>query len=127
MMCAMATILLVDDEPDLLTVWRLLFGQQGYQVITAPDGAQALERLRSVRPDVFVTDCMMPHMDGPALCRALYDDAQYRTIPVILCSAAVHPPRQLNPVIEYCRKPVDPDWMFSTIVEMIRPAQPPCT
>lgn len=88
-------------------------------MITASEGAQAPERLRAVRPDVIVTDCMMPHLDGPALC----NDEQWRAIPVILCSAALHPPRRPNPVIEYCRKPVGPEWTFSTIEEMLRPSR----
>ncbi|MDE1179766.1 response regulator [Paraburkholderia sp.] len=105
----MKTILVVDDEFDILTVWRLLLEQQGYEVMTASNGAVALQLVRDNRPDLILSDCMMSVMTGPQLCAALYDDPDLRSVPVILCSAAADIPRQPNPVIEYCRKPLSLD------------------
>jgi CheY-like chemotaxis protein len=115
----MKTIMVVDDEFDLLTVWRLLLGQVGYEVVTAPNGAQALELIRHARPDLILCDCMMPVMSGPELCAALYDDPDLRTIPIILCSAAVDIPAQPNPVIRYCRKPLSFDALLPMLQEML--------
>ena len=93
----MKTIMVVDDEFDLLTVWRLLLEQVGYAVVTAPNGAAALELIRHARPDLILCDCMMPVMSGPELCAALFDDPDLRTIPIILCSAAADIPRSPIP------------------------------
>lgn len=63
----MKTIMVVDDEFDLLTVWSLLLEQVGYTVVTAPNGAAALELARKSKPDLILSDCMMPIMSGPQL------------------------------------------------------------
>jgi CheY-like chemotaxis protein len=115
----MKTILVVDDEFDLLTVWRLLLEQQGFAVQTAPDGAAALKLVRETRPDLILTDCMMPVMSGPQLCDALYQDPDLRAIPVILCSAAADIPNQPNPAIEYCRKPLSLDVLLPLLQQML--------
>jgi CheY-like chemotaxis protein len=111
----MKTILVVDDEFDILTVWRLLLERHGYTVMTASNGAAALEKIRSMRPDVIVSDCMMPIMSGLQLCAALYADTNLRDIPIILCSAAADIPLQPNPSIEYARKPLS----FDTLLAML--------
>ncbi len=115
----MKTIMVVDDEFDLLTVWSLLLEQVGYTVVTAPNGAAALELARKSKPDLILSDCMMPVMSGPQLCAALFEDPELRSIPVILCSAAADIPVQPNPVIEYCRKPLSIDTLLPIIQRML--------
>ncbi|ANB75201.1 response regulator [Paraburkholderia phytofirmans] len=114
----MKTILLVDDEFDILTVWRLLLERHGYTVLTAPNGVAALEQIHKTQPDIIVSDCMMPVMSGPQLCAALNDDAGLRTIPIILCSAAADIPAQPNPTIEYARKPLSFDTLLAMLERM---------
>ncbi|CAD6542264.1 Regulator of RpoS [Paraburkholderia kirstenboschensis] len=111
----MKTILVVDDEFDILTVWRLLLERHGYTVLTASNGAAALEQIRRTRPDVIVSDCMMPVMSGLQLCAALYADPDLCTIPVILCSAAADIPVQPNPSIQYARKPISFDALLTML------------
>lgn len=112
----MKTILVVDDEFDMLTVWRLLLEQCGYTVITASNGAIALDRIRETLPDLIVTDYMMPVMSGAELCAALAADARWQSIPVIFCSAALDFPLAHNPAIDYARKPLS----FDTLHALIR-------
>lgn len=81
------TILIVDDESDLLTVLRLGLEAEGLQVIDARDGEEALRKARDARPDVMVLDLMLPRMDGYQVCRALKYDERYRAIPIIILSA----------------------------------------
>ncbi|MCC8392744.1 response regulator [Paraburkholderia sp. MMS20-SJTR3] len=114
----MKTILVVDDEFDILTVWRLLLERHGYTVLTASNGAVALELVRTSRPDIIVSDCMMPVMSGTELCAALNADADLREIPIILCSAAADLPAQPNPHIAYARKPLSFDQLLSMLVRM---------
>lgn len=112
----MKTVLVVDDEFDILTVWRLLLERHGYTVLTASNGAAALEQIRNTRPDAIVSDCMMPIMSGPQLCAALFADPDLRLIPIILCSAAADIPVQPNPHIAYARKPLS----FDTLLDMLQ-------
>ncbi|ANB72255.1 response regulator [Paraburkholderia phytofirmans] len=94
----MATILLVDDDPNILHPLRLLLEREGYRVLTAPDGQAALSATVVESPNLIVTDWMMPRMDGVGLCRRLKDDAATAEIPVVMLSAASPPP------------PVEPLW-----------------
>jgi CheY-like chemotaxis protein len=65
-----------------------------------------------------VSDCMMPVMSGLQLCAALNADAELRTIPIILCSAASDIPAQPNPFIEYARKPLSFDALLALLQRM---------
>jgi CheY-like chemotaxis protein len=114
----MKTILVVDDEFDILTVWRLLLERHGYTVMTASNGAAALEQIRKVRPDIIVSDCMMPVMSGMQLCAVLNADPDLRAIPIILCSAVADIPVQPNPRIEYARKPLSFDTLLAMLERM---------
>lgn len=115
----MKTILIVDDEFDVLTVWRLLLEQRGYAILTASNGAAALERVHEIRPNLVLTDCMMPVMSGPQLCEALYADPELRPTPIILCSAAADIPAQQNPYIAYGRKPMALQQVVALIERML--------
>ena len=114
----MKTILVVDDEFEILTVWQLLLELHGYAVLTASNGAAALEQIGKTRPDAIVSDCMMPVMSGPQLCATLNADPDLRATPILLCSAATEIPLQPNPCIEYARKPLPFDTLLETLHRM---------
>jgi CheY-like chemotaxis protein len=81
------TILIVEDDPDILSSLAELIRHEGYAVATAVNGQQALERLATQRPDLIFLDLMMPVMDGWTFLREMrtrFPDAQ---IPVVLLSA----------------------------------------
>jgi len=80
-------ILVVDDEIYIVHILDFSLGMEGYEVITALDGEQALEKLKSDRPDLIVLDIMMPKLDGYEVCKAIKSDPETRQIPVILLSA----------------------------------------
>lgn len=81
------TILIVDDEFGLLEVLEFILSDLGFNVISALNGHEALERLKEAVPAVIILDLMMPIMDGAAVLKALQDDEAYSRIPVILTSA----------------------------------------
>lgn len=84
----MATILIVDDEPDILFLLAMTFRLAGHEVLEAADGIAALSTLENgTRPDLVVTDLMMPRMDGRALIARLRDDPRTAAIPILLVSA----------------------------------------
>jgi two-component system alkaline phosphatase synthesis response regulator PhoP len=80
-------ILVVDDEIYIVHILDFSLGMEGYEVVTALDGEQALERVASEKPDLIVLDIMMPKLDGYEVCRAVKSNPATRTIPVILLSA----------------------------------------
>ncbi|MEX0599867.1 MAG: response regulator transcription factor [Rhodothermales bacterium] len=81
------TILIVDDEVDLLELLQYNFEKAGYRTLTAADGAEGFERAREVDPDLIILDVMMPNMDGIEVCRKIRRDANLRGTPVIMLTA----------------------------------------
>jgi DNA-binding response OmpR family regulator len=80
-------ILIVDDEPDLLTVLRFGLEAAGYEVAQASDGEQGLALARQLVPDLVILDLMLPRMDGHKVCWTLKSDERTRGIPVFILSA----------------------------------------
>ena len=83
----MATILVVDDEPDLVEILRFRLEREGYRVLSAEDGPSGLEAVMRHMPDLVVLDVMMPGFDGFELLRRMKADARLAQIPVILLTA----------------------------------------
>ncbi|MBI4354181.1 MAG: response regulator [Candidatus Omnitrophica bacterium] len=80
-------ILLVDDEPLIVqTVGRQLEAE-GFEVLTAMDGEDALVKVRTGRPDLLILDLMMPKLSGIKVCVALKRDQLYQQIPIIIMTA----------------------------------------
>ena len=84
---AKGRILVVDDESYIVHILDFSLGMEGYEVITALDGEQALEKARTEKPDLIVLDIMMPKLDGYETCKILKAEAETKDIPVILLSA----------------------------------------
>lgn len=80
----MATILSVDDEPDTVEVLRQYLGMEGFEVVTALSAEEALQHLDTAKPDLIITDWLMPNMDGIEFCRAVRARPEMRGIPIIL-------------------------------------------
>jgi len=85
----MATkVLVADDEQDIKDVVQMFLENQGYEVETAYDGLDAMDRVNTWKPDVVLLDIMMPLMDGIAVCKKIKSDPATRSIKVIMVSAA---------------------------------------
>ncbi len=84
------SLLVVDDEPDLRFLLRRIFESAGHEVSEAGNGADALTSVRQTRPDLVVTDMMMPVMDGVELIRRLRGDPTMRDIPIVAVSGHGH-------------------------------------
>jgi len=101
----MATVLVVDDEPAILEVVAEFARMLGHDVLTAIDGEDALVLLRDRRPDVIVSDVMMPRLSGPALRIALLAAPRLAAVPVVFMTAVHLPP--LDDGTPYIKKPFD--------------------
>jgi DNA-binding response OmpR family regulator len=85
----MTTIVLVaDDEDPIRELVAAALEEEGYRVMRAHNGAGALTLALAVRPNLVITDLMMPSIDGAELCRQLKADARMRGVPVVIMSAA---------------------------------------
>ena len=80
-------ILAVDDEKHILRLVQVNLERQGFEVVTAGDGKEALEKVASEQPDLVVLDVMMPYMDGFEVLQTLRRNAATREIPVIMLTA----------------------------------------
>ena len=80
-------ILIVNDEPDQLTLMSSLLRKAGYSVLTAEDGVEGLSLARREQPDLVISDVSMPRMNGLEFCREIRADNELKTVPILLVSA----------------------------------------
>ncbi len=80
-------VLVVDDDPDALKTYTDILASEGYDVSTAADGEQALDRIDRCRPDVILLDVMMPGKDGIEVARLLTQRHDTENIPVVIITA----------------------------------------
>jgi signal transduction histidine kinase/CheY-like chemotaxis protein len=131
------TILVVDDNETNLYQLQVLLGASGYQVVTAANGAEALEKARQSAPDLIITDILMPVMDGFSLCRAWKGDERLAHIPVVFYTATYTDSRDEEFALglgaaRFIVKPQDPGDFLESIRDVIEThkrgglvAQPP--
>lgn len=81
------TVLIVDDEPNIVLSLKFLISQQGYEVRTATSGDEALQSLAEEIPDLVLLDIMMPKPDGYEVCQKIRANPEWKDIPVIMLTA----------------------------------------
>jgi CheY-like chemotaxis protein len=110
----MANVLVVDDEPAVVRLLRVLLASEGFQVLEALSGSDALGLVREHNPDLILLDLHMPVMDGRTLYRAVRD-AGYRGL-VFICSAFGAPQaREELGADGAIEKPYEPEHLVSVI------------
>ncbi len=118
-----ATVLVVDDDPVIQTLLRVNFELEGYRVLIAADGREALHRARADRPDVVILDVMMPKMDGIQVASTLKADAATAAIPIIMLSAKAQTSDilagQATGAESYVTKPFDPLLLVSQVATLV--------
>jgi CheY-like chemotaxis protein len=77
-------VLVVDDEPDILNLTKMILAKRGYQVIVASDGEEALQKAEAETPDLILLDLVMPGKSGLEVCRILKSEAKTKHIPVVM-------------------------------------------
>ncbi len=86
-MIAKGKILVVDDEVNITQILEFSIGAEGYEVITASNGEEAIDMARREQPDLIILDIMMPKIDGYEACRILKANPLTKGIPVVLLTA----------------------------------------
>src|ERR1700681_1734712 len=117
-------ILVVDDVPDNVQIVQIRLESQSYGVITAGDGAEALEKVRSALPDLILLDVMMPGIDGIETVKRLKADPSLPFIPVILLTARSDTKEVIagldSGADDYLTKPFDHGGLLARVRAMLR-------
>jgi len=114
---AIARILIVDDEPDIRFLMRLIFEAAGYQVTEARHGAAGLKSIKARQPDLVTTDVMMPMMDGLEFIERLRSDPETAAIPILVVSGNAQLAIAANTRLG---KPFDPQALLHAAALLIR-------
>ncbi len=120
----MAKLLIVDDDGFSLNMLKHILEQGGYEVCSAPNGSVALEIARTNKPDLIITDVLMPVMDGFELCRRCKADPELEYLPIILYSSdyTTTEDQQLGLGVgasRYLIKPSPPDILYNAVEELL--------
>jgi len=117
-------ILVVDDDKAVTTLLGSLLSSQGYQVLTAFDGLDAMLQVKKDIPDLIILDIMMSEMNGYDVCNNLKFDEKYKHIPIIVLTSRQ---QELDPMIgrlmgiSYMQKPIDSKVLQEKIQSVLRP------
>ena len=123
----MAKVLVVDDDPDFVKVTAKILQKAGYEVVSASNGAKALQTMRSNPPDVVLLDIMMAYiLDGLDVSREMAEDPTLKDIPVIMVTSltgvkgsGLFPTDEYAPVDEWLSKPVEADVLLRRVSEAL--------
>ncbi|MDY6857297.1 MAG: response regulator [Thermodesulfobacteriota bacterium] len=125
-------IMVIDDEPDIITYLTTLLEEDGYETDSAKDGVEGLEKIKENRPDLICLDILMPKKSGIGLYRELRKDEDLKGIPVVIVTGFKG---EDNPLMDfkeflhkrsvpgpegYLEKPIDQEEFLKTIKEQIK-------
>jgi CheY-like chemotaxis protein len=121
-------LLVVEDIPNVLELLEVTLRFQGYEVIPARNGQEALDILEKQTPALIITDILMPKLDGFALVQKLRSDPKTLTIPVIFLSATYVTPEDRTFAMSlgasrFIEKPIDTEEFLLTIAELLSQEQ----
>ena len=116
-------IMIVDDEPDIVKTLKIFLESEGYEVVSASDGVEALERIHKENPDAVILDIMLPRADGYKVCRILKFDKKFRAMPVIIFTArAQEEDERMGKEVRadaYITKPFEPEVLLAKLKELL--------
>lgn len=117
-------VLIADDEPDILEILKYNLVSQGYEVITAKDGDEALEKATRTRPDLIVLDVMMPRKTGVEVCQLLRSLPAFQETLIIFLTAVNDDGSQIRGLEtgadDYISKPISPKVFISRVNALFR-------
>jgi CheY-like chemotaxis protein len=119
-------ILIVDDEPDVVTYLSALLQDNGLSVLVANDGKEGFEKAKAEQPDLILLDITMPEESGVRMFRNVQGDPQTAAIPVVIVTGVSHEfkrfietRKQVHPPAGYFEKPPDREQLLAKIDELL--------
>ncbi len=121
------SILIVDDEQDVLSYLKAFFEDHDLEVLTAKDGKDGMDKVRQFRPDLITLDITMPEESGVRMFRNLQEDSGTAGIPVIIVTGIssdfkrfIETRKHLHPPAGYFEKPVEREQLLAKVNELLR-------
>ena len=114
-----ASILVVDDDPEIVTMLSTRLGKRGYKVSTAEDGNRAIELAKRERPDIVLLDIMMPGKSGWEVARALKQDPVTQHVKIVMVSAIGEKTNEITAPIYGADAHVDKPFEFEKLERVI--------
>ena len=117
-------IMAVDDEEHIVELVKVLLEQEGYEVITALNGKECLEKLKTVKPDLILLDMMMPGMSGREVCEKIRGDPKTKNLKIAFLTVARFSEtgkdvlKKMN-VADYITKPFDNDDLIQRVKKLV--------
>jgi two-component system phosphate regulon response regulator PhoB len=123
------SVLVVEDEKDIVDLIKYHLEQSGFSVITALDGPSGLERAKKENPSLIILDLMLPEMDGKDICRALKSNASTQSIPILMLTARAE---EVDRIVgfelgadDYVTKPFSPKELVLRVKAILRRREVP--
>src|ERR1700712_653324 len=117
-------ILIADDEPDILEIVSYTLGKEGYEVYTAKDGNEAIEKAKQLHPDLIILDIMMPKKTGVEVCQILRSQPIFQDTLIIFLTAMSDEASQIKGLEtgadDYVNKPISPKVLVSRVNALFR-------
>lgn len=118
-------VVCVEDEPEMIDLYRLILNRRGYEVIGADGGLEGLQTIREQHPDLVLLDLMMPDMDGWEVYKQMKSDPNTASIPVIVVTAKAQSIDKvlglhIAQVDDYISKPFSPQELLDSVEKIIR-------
>jgi two-component system alkaline phosphatase synthesis response regulator PhoP len=117
-------VLIADDEPDILEILKYNLIKEGYQVITAHDGVEAIEKAKQTLPDLIVLDIMMPGKNGVEVCEILRAQPKMKDTLIMFLTALSDEATQIKGLTtgadDYINKPISPNVFISKVQSLLR-------
>ena len=117
-------VLIADDEPDILEILKYNLSREGYQVITAKDGDEALDKAKLTHPDLVVLDIMMPRKTGVEVCEIMRAQPVFKDTLIIFLTALSDESTQIKGLEtgadDYVSKPISPKVFLSRVNALFR-------
>ena len=119
-------IIIIDDDPHIVTFLTVLMEDNGYDTISAVNGREGLDKTRAERPDLILLDITMPEKSGVKFYREVRDDEDLAKIPVVMVTGVtedfkkfISSRRQVPPPDGYISKPVDKQKLLDTVAQLL--------
>ena len=117
-------ILVTDDSPTIVAMIKAVLESEGYIVVTAADGQEAVDKAKKEKPDLIILDLMLPKIDGYKVCAMLKFDKNYSKIPIIILTArAGESDKELGVEVHadaYVTKPFEPQALLAKVKELTK-------
>jgi CheY-like chemotaxis protein len=119
-------VIVIDDEPDIVTFLTLLLEDNGYATVSAKDGQEGIEKVRTEHPDLVLLDITMPEKSGVRFYREIRSDSELKSIPIVIVTGVakefkdfISTRRQVPPPDGFISKPIEKQKLVDIVARLL--------